>query len=508
MKFQLGPEIISSYKRLSYKAWYALAEFIDNSTQAYFDNKETLDKLFIVEKTRLTVKIELKKDTRGDYLEIWDNSIGMSEQELQQAVIVGKPPKKKKGRSKYGIGLKTAACWFGDKWCIKTKKAGDENEITVQIDVTKIAKGQLNLNPQFTKKNKQDHYTIIQIWILHRNIRGRLSSKIKDYLRSFYRRDINKGLLELWCFKTKLEWDYADLKKQLIKNKDGSLVEKDFSFKINKKLVKCWAGVLDKGSRANAGFSIIQSDRVIKGWPDSYRPSTIFGSQEGGRNDLINQRLFGEIELNGFDVSHTKDEILFDDDELELLEAKLEDELSDLKMRALTHRKFGADERVPTNQATRLALTEFSREIKSSELFDIVNTLEIPSKEIIRESNLILRKKIEKENIPSLKAKIGEIDVNLYLVENLSPNDPYVVIESTQSKSRIIVIINMAHPHWSQLKSQDSILNFIRHCAYDGVAEWKTYFKIGMIDPDTVKLIKDNLLRVPFEMEKHYKKNY
>ena len=43
MKFEIENNIISSYKRLSYDPWYAFAEFVDNSTQAYFDNKEILD---------------------------------------------------------------------------------------------------------------------------------------------------------------------------------------------------------------------------------------------------------------------------------------------------------------------------------------------------------------------------------------------------------------------------------------------------------------------------------
>jgi hypothetical protein len=54
-----------------------------------------------------------------------------------------------------------------------------------------------------------------------------------------------------------------------------------------------------------------------------------------------------------------------------------------------------------------------------------------------------------------------------------------------------------------QLKNKESILNFIRHCVYDAVAEWKTYFKIGKIEPDTIKDFKDKLLRIPFEIEKH-----
>ena len=40
MDVVIGPEIIRSYKRLSYTPWHALAEFIDNSTQSFFDNRE------------------------------------------------------------------------------------------------------------------------------------------------------------------------------------------------------------------------------------------------------------------------------------------------------------------------------------------------------------------------------------------------------------------------------------------------------------------------------------
>jgi hypothetical protein len=67
-------------------------------------------------------------------------------------------------------------------------------------------------------------------------------------------------------------------------------------------------------------------------------------------------------------------------------------------------------------------------------------------------------------------------------------------------KESVIILLNMSHPHWSELTKEESILNFIRHCAYDGVAEWKTCFKLGKIEPDTVKLIKDQLLRSTFDM--------
>ena len=44
IKFTVGPNVILSYKRLDYKIWYALAEYIDNSTQSYFANRKELEK--------------------------------------------------------------------------------------------------------------------------------------------------------------------------------------------------------------------------------------------------------------------------------------------------------------------------------------------------------------------------------------------------------------------------------------------------------------------------------
>src|ERR1700744_2440289 len=114
MKLELGPEIISSYKRLAYQAWYALAEFVDNSTQSYFNNKTLLDRVYAKEKTKLTVDIKTGRDAHGEYIRIVDNSIGMSENELKNAVYIGKPPLDTRGRSRYGLGLKTGASWFGD----------------------------------------------------------------------------------------------------------------------------------------------------------------------------------------------------------------------------------------------------------------------------------------------------------------------------------------------------------------------------------------------------------
>src|SRR5207237_6117621 len=119
---------------------------------------------------------------------------------------------------------------------------------------------------------------------------------------------------------------------------DGSTYKKSFDFKVNGKRVYGWVGILAKGSRAKAGFSVLHSDRVVKGWPDAWRPESLYGQIQGS-NDLVNQRLVGEIHLDAFDVSHTKDDILWVGDDEEKVEKELLKRCADYRDTAKRFRK-------------------------------------------------------------------------------------------------------------------------------------------------------------------------
>jgi len=67
--------------------------------------------------------------------------------------------------------------------------------------------------------------------------------------------------------------------------------------------------------------------------------------------------------------------------------------------------------------------------------------------------------------------------------------------------SHIIVIVNTRHPHWSQLEGASGVLNYLRHCVYDAIAEWKATQMKAAVIPKTIKTIKDGLLRLPAEVE-------
>src|SRR5580704_5691231 len=84
----------------------------------------------------------------------------------------------------------------------------------------------------------------------------------------------------------------------------------------------------------------------------------------------------------------------------------------------------------------------------------------------------------------------------------MSPNDPYVTIESSTADA-VLIIVNRAHPHWIELANSQDALNFLRHCVYDGLAEWKARQKAATIDPDTIRQLKDGFLRIPMAIERH-----
>jgi hypothetical protein len=500
MNITFGSQIIQSYKRLSYTAWFALAEFVDNSTEAYLANKNELDHYLGLE--HLTVKIIYSAE--DETIIISDNSIGMDKIDLDNALNIGKVPKNPGGRSRYGLGMKTAACWLGNLWSIKTKKLNSKEEHTVTIDVERVAANDLQVDHEIVGNQPLEaHYTIITIKNLNRSLGGRTAGKVDNYLRSMYRKDFESYGLELYWQEKQLDWDYNKMIYDRVhRNRAGEMTKRSFSFQIgegeNVKTVQGWAAVFVEGSRKHAGFSIIQNNRVIQGWPDSYRPYSIFGDS---RNDLVNQRLVGEIFLDEFAVSHTKDEILFLNNEQDELEAELLNQIADLKSFAEEYRKYLDDERVPSGLESGKALNEFEVELNSSYLRRKIEDNIVPESSLLRATNRTLIDAVMRRMPASLKATIGQLEILIYIDLSLSPNDPYVLLESTVSKERVVVVINAAHPHWLYLKGKSDVLNFIRHCTYDGVAEWKANFIVGKLDNDTIKHIKDGLLRVPFEIE-------
>jgi hypothetical protein len=499
----VGPDSITSYRRLDYSPWHAIAEFVDNSTQSYFDNRVTLDDAMTQDSDNV-LTVSVVYEPSDGLLRVVDNAMGMSEEDLERALHVARPPANTSGRSKYGMGMKTAACWLGNEWTIKTKKLGDTIEHTVTVNVDRVATSQSGgVVYSSTRKPKELHYTIIEIVDMNRTFHGRTLGKIGDFLRSMYRSDLRSGILNLRWRDQLLAWD--SIEDKLLVSKNGNRYKKDFEFDIDGKTVKGWVGILDRGSRAAAGFSILQANRVVRGWPDAWRPSVLYGQFQGS-NDLINQRLVGEIHLDGFDVSHTKDSILWAGTQEHDVEQGIKEHCSDYRDFAKRHRRTGGrDERTPSEADTRAALDELEKELTSPEMVDQIDIAVVPDSETIRASNERILHSVVRSRTATSQGTIKStppISWSIFL-ERMSPSDPYVLSDST-SENEVTVLVNLSHPYFAtQLGDADSLADYFRQCAYDSVAEWQARRKTSRIDPDTIKLLKDGLLRVALEMESH-----
>src|ERR1700677_2903029 len=139
-------ETIRNYKRLNYELWYALAEFIDNSIQSYDSNREVLNADFESTNENFNIRIVFEKGS-GQF-RITDNAFGMDRDSLVAALIHGRVNPIHGSRNEFGMGMKTAACWLGSKWTLRTTALGNAYEYQIEYDVEGIANGDIDLREQ------------------------------------------------------------------------------------------------------------------------------------------------------------------------------------------------------------------------------------------------------------------------------------------------------------------------------------------------------------------------
>jgi histidine kinase/DNA gyrase B/HSP90-like ATPase len=323
-----GVGILSVLRHLNYKPWFAMAEFVDNALQSYLQNRDALHKLH-GEDYRLKVEIEL--DRGGDELRIKvrDNAAGIATNEYARAFRPAEIPTDRTGLSEFGMGMKSAACWFAPRWRVRTSALGESVERTINFDIASIVRDSIEeLDVTETETASSSHFTEITLLDPYNKLLSRTGGKIKDHLASIYRIFLREKTLELWFEGEKLDYELPTiLTYPYYKTPQGSpqLWYKEFSFDFGLGLkASGFAGLREVASTSTAGFALFRRKRLIEGsWDEPYRPDYIFGSG----NSYRKQRLFGEISLEGFEVSHTKDGFKWEDHEqtfLELLREELE----------------------------------------------------------------------------------------------------------------------------------------------------------------------------------------
>lgn len=189
-------------------------------------------------------------------------------------------------------------------------------------------------------------------------------------------------------------------------------------------------------------------------------------------------------------------------DQEEQIEKELKEQFIDYIRFANEVRKGTEDPRGPSYQEKEIAVSELETELRSNELADAVNLPPMLTQEMVKEAVETVVRQVSENASPRFTITLGNITVYLYLQSDLSINDRYLTVEAARD-TEIIIIVNENHPHWYQIRGAEGVLNFLRHCVYDGIAEWQARKKQGTIDPDTIKVFKDGYLRIPMEIERH-----
>jgi hypothetical protein len=342
-----GVSILSVLRHLKYTYWHALSEFVDNALQSYLEHRK---QLIATDPTAspLRVSIELHPEDDGTIV-VRDNAAGIARSEFPRAFKPAAIPLDRSGLSEFGMGMKSAACWCAREWSVRTKPLGEPAEYSVRFDIERIVSAEIEeLEVLDVPSSPELHHTEIRLEGLHKLPAGRTLGKIKQHLADIYRDFIRRGELILTFDGEELVYTEPKiLNAPFYKDESGPSREwklpLDFDFGGGLR-AHGFAAIRERASTTHAGFALFRRGRVIEGSGDEgYRPQKIFETS----NKYTYQRLFGELHLDGFEVTHTKDGFQWDDNEdvfLDLLKEKLSEDAMPLLQQAKGYRTRGRAE--------------------------------------------------------------------------------------------------------------------------------------------------------------------
>jgi hypothetical protein len=289
--------------------------------------------------------------------------------------------------------------------------------------------------------------------------------KIKRHLSSYYRKFIRNNEIGIFVNGEQLNYpDYEILEAPYHKNQDGAdiLWKKEINFELGGYKAKGFIAILKQMLQAANGIALLRRGRIIE---EKYFPPVLCGQVGSPRY----KRIFGEIELEGFDVSFNKNKFTDEDDLYAFMEA-LKDELTapefDLYGQAENYRQRAKEE---TAKIAKGITTILKKETKPRELAKRVQEAEVKSQNIqtaVQSETLIQKAKTLDSHSESFTLNEIGYTLRVDLVTETTTDKLYsVVLEDGTSlfdtaNSKIIVCrINLAHPFFTrfdQFKKADN----------------------------------------------------
>ena len=442
-------DILNGYQRESYRPETAIAEFVDNSTASYYQNKKDIEKIF--PNYKLIIKIKYNQVKKNLIIE--DNAWGMDIETFKDALTIGKKPKIQGGRNEYGMGLKKAASWFGKNWSVKTKSYGLVSSYLSEIDIEELVLTKSNeVTVTEVPEDYDEHYTIVSIDKLCRNITPSSIEKLKKDLSSIYRQDIKNDKIQIYVNEEKLSFEEPDILEEII---DGikKVWKKEITGTINldNQILEFhgFVALRDQGSRKETGFALLRRGRVIIGGYDkNYKPRNIFKND----NDFVSLRLFGELNLDNFPVTQAKDNFDWELNGLEeIFQEKLEELCRDYIKQANNYRVKKEKEKTHVD-------AQQVKEIADSTVRDIMHLSDLGIK-VDNKVEIETHTQIDKSEISSynMHMKIFDEDYNVSVSFNNDENEK--LIDVKQQANNIDIIFNTNFPYFCEVNTD---INFIK----------------------------------------------
>lgn len=442
IELNIQPEagILGVFSRLNYKTWYAIAEFVDNSTASYYEKEKWFDEII---KEKLI--IDINYDTQTETLTISDNAFGMEIVDFMRAIRLDSKPENQSGRNEFGMGLKTAASWFGNFWSVESTQYGSKYKYYAEIDIEKLREEKINsIDINREEVNEEEHFTKITIKKITKKISsGRTKGKIVELLSSMYRRDINSGKIEIIFNGTKLQ--FTPFEPLVFR---GTTWERKvwFSFYFEGEYyeVKGKVGILKEGGFGKAGFALFRRERVIIGGNDeNYKPLEIFGQIQSN----ISLKLYGEFDLNDFPVNQAKDGFVWDNGLEEEFVLNLKSSIKDyINVAKLTNKErakeieFSAD----TAKVIQETVAPFLEKIN-----DITKGEEVEEEKFEEKKNTFENNLLGSERYYTVSKGISEIELKVTWV--ITSNSYWLKFDKTEN----IITINIDHPFFKPFSTNE-----------------------------------------------------
>ena len=468
----LKPNVYTTFRDLPNTLSNTLGEYVDNSVQSYFDNKERLKSY----EPNYRLQIKIIMDWEQKTLSIIDNAAGINEKNYIRAFEPANIPSNREGLNEYGMGMKTASVWLADTWTVTTKALGENKERTLSFNLERVIREEKEvLDVIETDKPVEEHFTKIVLTNLSKNAPKTNSlEKVKRHLSSIYRTFLRTDEILIFVNGEKLEApNYKILNAPFYKTPDGEniLWKKEIHFDGGKYKANGFLAILDEIQQGTNGLVLSRRGRVIVGGGDEhFFPACLFGSV----GTFKYKRLFGELELEGFEVSFNKNSFKAEDDLQTLLEDirdELKSESQSIFMQADGYRQRSREKK----ESIARNLKDTFKKDSSQDLFktEKIEQTEkaIQNTEAIKQNEELINESTPAETYSkSILFNNEECEVQYELITDTKSTNLYSVVEVEKQK-KYICKINLAHnffenyPQFKKDKDYEPVIKILMSLA-------------------------------------------